>query len=446
MFPARDAELTAKRKHDTSNFKHKRIDRNMDFFHYENGELYCEEDRVVDIAEEIGTPFYLYSHGTVVDHYRKLDSALESIDHLICFSLKSNSSLAVCRALANEGSGADVVSGGEIYRALKAGIAPEKIVFAGVGKTETEIEYAIKSGILMFNVESMPEANAINRVAGRLEKKAKIALRVNPDVDADTHKHITTGKKENKFGLAIDMAVEFFTQAAAMPNLEVSGTHVHIGSQIVSTSPYVESIEKLAKLMVDLRGAGIQIETLNIGGGLGIIYSEETPSTAQEFADAVLPLVKSTGCRFILEPGRFIIGNAGILVTSVTYVKISGSKTFVIVDAGMNDLIRPALYESYHAIRSVITTDSEEIVADIVGPICESTDYFAKDRKIPVVAEGDLLAIFSAGAYGFVMSSNYNSRPRMPEVLVMGDKHFVIRERETYEDLVKGETIPEMLL
>ncbi len=418
----------------------------MDFFHYENGELYCEEDRVAGIAEEVGTPFYLYSHRTIVDHYQKIDRALESIDHLICFSLKSNSNLAVCKALANKGSGADVVSGGELFIALEAGMAPKKIVFAGVGKTETEIEYGLKSDILMFNVESMPEASAISRVAGRLGKKAKIALRVNPDVDAGTHKHITTGKKENKFGLAIDMGLAFFTEAASMPNLEMTGVHVHIGSQIVSTSPYEKSISKLVELIADLRNAGIDIDTLNIGGGLGIIYNEEEPSTAQEFADAILPMVKTTGCRFIIEPGRFIIGNAGIMVTRVVYVKSTDSKTFIIVDAGMNDLIRPALYESYHAIRPVTTANSEEIVADIVGPICESTDYFAKDRKIPVVEEDDLLAVFSAGAYGFVMSSNYNSRPRMSEVMVIDDKHFTVRARETYGDLIRGEIIPQALL
>ena len=417
----------------------------MDFFHYENGELYCEEDRVAGIAEEVGTPFYLYSHRTLVDHYRKLDRALGGSDHLICFSLKSNSNLAVCSALANEGAGADVVSGGELYRALKAGILPQNIVFAGVGKTEAEIVYALEVGILMFNVESMSEASAINRAAGRLGRKSRIALRVNPDVDADTHKHITTGKKENKFGLAIDMAVDFFTQAAAMTNLEVDGVHAHIGSQIVSTAPYVESIDKLVTLIADLNSAGIHIRNLNVGGGLGIIYKEETPSTAQEFAEAVLPRVRPTGCRFILEPGRFIVGNAGILVTRVTYVKPTDSKTFVIVDAGMNDLIRPALYDSYHTIRPVVVTNSEEMVVDIVGPICESADCFAKDREIPAVEEGALLAVFSAGAYGSVMSSNYNSRPRPSEVMVMGNEHFIVRERETYEDLIRGEMIPGML-
>ena len=417
----------------------------MDFFHYDSDELFCEEERVADIAQEIGTPFYLYSHRTIVDHYRKIDYALESIDHLICFSMKSNSNLAVGKTLANEGAGADVVSGGELYRALKAGFRPGDIVFAGVGKTEAEIEFAIESGIMMFNAESMAEIGAIDRVAGRSGKKARVALRVNPDVDAGTHKHITTGKKENKFGLDIDSAVDFYTYAASMPNLEVIGVHAHIGSQIVSTSPYEESIGKLAVLIDALDREGINIKILNIGGGLGIIYNEEKPSTAQQFAEAILPLVRPMGRKLVLEPGRFIVGNAGILVTRVTYVKHHGSKIFIIVDAGMNDLIRPALYSSYHSIRPVKANDSEEIVADIVGPICESADCFAKDRAIPSVREGDLLAIFSAGAYGFVMSSNYNSRPRVAEVMVIDGKHFVVRERETYDDLIKGEFIPDKL-
>lgn len=419
----------------------------MDFFHYENGELYCEEVRVAEVAQKVGTPLYLYSYRTMVDHYQKLDNAMESIEHLICFSLKSNSNLAVCKALANKGSGADVVSGGELYKAMKAGIPPQKIVFAGVGKTAEEIEYALKSDIFMFNVESMPEANAISRIAESLGQKAKIALRINPDVDADTHKHITTGKKENKFGLAIDKAIDFYKECVALPGLKVEGVQAHIGSQIVSTSPFVKSITKLVKLIGDLRDAGININTLNIGGGLGIIYNEETPSTAQNYADAILPLIKPTGCQLILEPGRFIIGNAGIMVTKVTYIKVTDAKKFVIVDSGMNDLIRPALYESYHAIRPVIAAEnSEEDVVDVVGPICESTDYFAKDRMMPVVREGDLLAMFSAGAYGFVMASNYNARLRMAEVMVMGEKYSVVRERETYEDLLNGETIPQELL
>ncbi len=418
----------------------------MHFFYYKDNELYCEEKKVSIIAEEIGTPFYLYSHRTIVDHYKKLSSALSSVEHLICFSLKSNSNLAIGKILSNEGAGADVVSGGELYKALKAGFPPNKIVFAGVGKIESEIEYALKSDILMFNVESMPEAYAINRVAKRLNKKAGIALRINPDVDPGTHKHITTGKRENKFGLDIEKAVDFYKETKELSNLDVMGVHAHIGSQITSTLPYVESINRLSSLIDNLSSAGIDIKTLNIGGGLGIIYNEENPATAQQFAEAIIPIVKPTGRKLILEPGRFIVGNAGILVTRVVYVKKHGSKIFIIVDAGMNDLIRPALYDSFHAIRPVELNDTEEIVADIVGPICESADRFAKDRKIQKVEEGDLLAIFSAGAYGFVMSSNYNSRPRVPEVMVIDDKHYVVRERETYEDLVKGEKIPDILL
>jgi len=418
----------------------------MDFFHYENNELYCEEVLVSDVAESVGTPFYLYSQRTIVDHYKKLDTAFSGIDHLICFSMKSNANLAICKTLANEGSGADIVSGGELYKAIKAGFNPQNIVFAGVGKTDSEIEYALKTDILMFNVESMSEAKAINRVAGNLGKKARIALRVNPDVDPGTHKHITTGKKENKFGLAIDHAIEYFTEANNMPNLDVIGIHAHIGSQIVSTEPYVESLKRLSKLISDLEKVGINIKTLNIGGGLGIIYNEENPSTAQQFAEAILPLVKPTGRRLILEPGRFIVGNAGILVTKVVYIKQTETKTFIIVDAGMNDLIRPALYDSYHNIRPLKINGTEEMTADIVGPICESADCFAKDRKINVVKEGDLLSIFSAGAYGFVMSSNYNARPKVAEVMVIGDKYFVVRKRETYEDLIKGEVIPQDIL
>lgn len=281
---------------------------------------------------------------------------------------------------------------------------------------------------------------------GKIGKKARIALRVNPDVDAGTHRHITTGKKENKFGLPINKALVYFTEAASMPNLNVMGVHAHIGSQIVSTTPYVESINRLAKLINDLDEAGIKIQTLNIGGGLGIIYNEENPSTAQQFAEAILPLVKPTGRRLILEPGRFIVGNAGILVTRVVYVKPTETKTFVIVDAGMNDLIRPALYDSYHSVRPVKITSTDEMVADIVGPLCESVDCFAKERKIPIVKEGDLMAIFSAGAYGFVMSSNYNARPRVAEVIVIDDKYFMARKRETYENLVNDESIPEELL
>jgi len=417
----------------------------MDFFEYRDGELYCEEVKVSNICETVGTPLYVYSHRTLVDHYRKLDTAFSEIEHLICFSVKSNSNIAVIRALVKEGAGTDIVSGGELFRSLKAGVDPQKVVFAGVGKSMEEIEYALNSDILMFNVESMPEAYAINEVARRLRKKAKIAFRVNPDVEADTHHHITTGKKENKFGIDINVAVEIFKEANELPNLDVCGVHVHIGSQIVSSEPYVKSLEKLAPLIDELRKNNINIRTLNIGGGLGVIYLDEEPQFAKDFATAILPMVKETKCRLILEPGRFITGNSGIMLTKVLYIKRTATKNFVIVDAAMNDLVRPALYEAYHRIMPVKITSDEEELVDVVGPVCESSDFFAKDRAILKVAQEDYLSLFTAGAYGFVMSSNYNSRPRAAEVLVKDDQYFIIRERETYEDLIKGESIPKFL-
>jgi len=417
----------------------------MDFFEYRDGELYCEEVKVSNICETVGTPLYVYSHRTLVDHYRKLDTAFSEIEHLICFSVKSNSNIAVIRALVKEGAGTDIVSGGELFRSLKAGVDPQKVVFAGVGKSMEEIEYALNSDILMFNVESMPEAYAINEVARRLGKKAKIAFRVNPDVEADTHHHITTGKKENKFGIDINVAVEIFKEANELPNLDVCGVHVHIGSQIVSSEPYVKSLEKLAPLIDELRKNNINIRTLNIGGGLGVIYLDEEPQFAKDFATAILPMVKETKCRLILEPGRFITGNSGIMLTKVLYIKRTATKNFVIVDAAMNDLVRPALYEAYHRIMPVKITSDEEELVDVVGPVCESSDFFAKDRAILKVAQEDYLSLFTAGAYGFVMSSNYNSRPRAAEVLVKDDQYFIIRERETYEDLIKGESIPKFL-
>lgn len=417
----------------------------MDFFEYKSGELYCEEVKVANICEAVGTPVYVYSHRTLVDHYRKLDTAFSEIEHLICFSVKSNSNIAVIRTLVKEGAGTDIVSGGELFRALKAGVDPQKVVYAGVGKSMEEIEYALNSNILMFNVESTPEAYAINEVAGRLGKKAMIAFRVNPDVEADTHHHITTGKKENKFGIDINVAVEIFKEANRLPNLNVCGVHVHIGSQIVSSEPYVKSLEKLVPLVDELRKNDINIQNLNIGGGLGVIYLDEEPQFASDFAAAILPMVKATNCRLLLEPGRFITGNSGILLTKVLYIKRTATKNFVIVDAAMNDLVRPALYEAYHRIKPVkITSDTEELV-DVVGPVCESSDFFAKDRMVLTVQQGDYLSIFTAGAYGFAMASNYNSRTRAAEVLVKDDQYFIVRERETYEDLIKGESIPEFL-
>ncbi|MBM3235729.1 diaminopimelate decarboxylase [Candidatus Poribacteria bacterium] len=417
----------------------------MDFFEYRNGKLYCEEVKVANICEAVGTPVYVYSHRTLVDHYRKLDTAFAEIAHLICFSVKSNSNIAVIRTLVKEGAGTDIVSGGELFRALKAGVDPQKVVYAGVGKSMAEIEYALNSNILMFNVESIPEVYAINEVARCLGKIAKIAFRVNPDVEADTHHHITTGKKENKFGIDINFAVEIFKEANGLPNLDVCGVHVHIGSQIVSSEPYVKSLEKLVPLIDELRKNNINIQNLNIGGGLGVIYLDEEPQFANDFAAAILPMVKATNCRLMLEPGRFITGNSGILLTKVLYIKRTATKNFVIVDAAMNDLVRPALYEAYHRIKPVKITSDEEELVDVVGPVCESSDFFAKDRNVLKVQQGDYLSLFTAGAYGFAMASNYNSRPRAAEVLVKDDQYFIVRERETYKDLIKGESIPTFL-
>ncbi|MFQ6041722.1 MAG: diaminopimelate decarboxylase [Candidatus Poribacteria bacterium] len=417
----------------------------MDFFEYRNGELYCEEMRVGDICEAVGTPVYVYSHRTLVDHYRKLDAAFSEVEHLICFSVKSNSNLAVIRTLVKEGAGTDIVSGGELFRVLKVGVDPQKIVFAGVGKSTEEIEYALNSDILMFNVESINEAYAINEVAGRLGKKAMIAFRVNPDVEADTHHHITTGKKENKFGIDINIAVDIFKEANELPNLDVCGVHAHIGSQILSSGPYVKSLKKLALLIDELRENDIKIQNLNIGGGLGVIYLDEEPQFASDFAAAILPMVKATNCRLLLEPGRFITGNSGILLTKVLYVKRAAVKNFVIVDAAMNDLVRPALYDAYHRIKPVKITSDEEELVDVVGPVCESSDFFAQRRKILKVQQGEYLSLFTAGAYGFAMASNYNSRRRAAEVLVKDDQYFIVRERENYEDLIEGESIPEFL-
>jgi len=417
----------------------------MDFFDYKNGELYCEEVKVSQICDSVGTPTYVYSHRTLIDHFRKLNTAFSEIDRLICFSVKSNSSLAVIKALANEGSGADIVSGGELFRALKAGVPANKIVFAGVGKTKGEIEYALNSNILMFNVESIPEAYAINEVARQVGKTAKVAFRVNPDVEADTHHHITTGKKENKFGIDINIVTGVFGEADRLENLDVCGVHAHIGSQIISREPYKAALAKLVPLIDKLRSNGLDIQNFNIGGGLGVIYSTEEPQLAKEFAKTILPMVKPTKCRLILEPGRFITGNSGILLTKVLYIKRTATKNFIIVDGAMNDLVRPTLYDAYHKIVPVkITSDATELV-DVVGPVCESGDFFAKDREVLSVEAGDYLSIFTAGAYGFTMSSNYNSRPRATEVMVKDNEYFVTRQRETYEDLIKGESIPEFL-
>jgi diaminopimelate decarboxylase len=417
----------------------------MHDFHYKNGELYCERVPVKSIANRVGTPFYVYSSNTLVNHFRAFDSAFSGVPRIICYALKSNSNGAVLRLLGREGAGADIVSGGELFRALRAGIDPKKIVYAGVGKRRDEIEYALKVDILMFNVESGDELQAINHAAGEMRTVAKIALRVNPDIDPGTHAYISTGLKENKFGIPIEQALEYYQTAKSLPNIEVIGVHHHIGSQITEVQPFVDALDKVAGFVKELRAAGMSIRYIDIGGGLGITYRDETPPHPRELAAAIQSRIPPD-CTLVLEPGRAIVGNAGILVTSAVYRKDSGEKRFLVVDAGMNDLIRPSLYEAYHEIKPVIEPASpDKAVFDVVGPICESGDFLAKDREMPIVKNGELLAVMSAGAYGFSMSSNYNSRPRAAEVMVRGNDYHVVRERETYSELIRGEKIPRWL-
>jgi len=418
----------------------------MHEFKYKGDELFCEDVGIGGIAAAVGTPFYLYSYKTLLDHYRKLRDAFQEINPLVCFSMKSNSSLAVVRALVKAGSGLDVVSGGELYKALKIGCDPKKIVYASVGRTDREIESAIRAGILFFNVESLPELVLIESIASRMGRTVDCALRANPDVDPHTHKFITTGKAENKFGLDFKTVEKTFAESAKYPHIRLRGIHVHIGSQITEAEPFCKALKRVSDLIGTIRKSGGRVDWLNIGGGLGIIYRKEHPQTAERFAKAVLPMVRSLRVRLIIEPGRFIVGNSGIMVAKVTYVKKTRSKNFVIVDAAMNDLLRPSLYEAYHEVLPVIRRPVRgRITADVVGPICESGDVLARDRKLPEFRPGELIAVMGAGAYGFTMSSNYNSRPRSAEVMVIHGRFYVVRERERYEDLVKGENIPKEL-
>jgi diaminopimelate decarboxylase len=419
----------------------------MHDFEYHQGELYCEQVPISRIAKEVGTPCYVYSHSTLIRHFRAYDSAFKNIPHVIAFAMKSNSNLAILSLMAREGSGVDIVSGGELFRALKSGVPASKIVFAGVGKTADEIREALKADILMFNIESSAELQAIQEVAASIGKKARIALRINPDVDPKTHPYISTGMKKSKFGIAADRALQEYKTAASLSHIDVVGVHAHIGSQLTEVTPFVDSLKKVVGLIGTLKAQGINIRYLNIGGGLGITYSEEKPPLPQELSDAILPIITDLGLTLVMEPGRVIVGNAGILVTKALYLKEGEAKSFVIVDAAMNDLIRPSLYGAYHEIKPVNEEAGHRAKqqVDIVGPVCESGDFLAKDRLLAAVRPGELMAVMSAGAYGFVMASNYNSRPRVPEVLVKGGDIHVIRERETYEDLVKGETIPAFL-
>jgi diaminopimelate decarboxylase len=415
------------------------------FFQYQNDVLHCEGVPIDAVARKVDTPFYLYSYGTMERHFRVFDSAFQSVPHLVCYSLKANSNIALIRIFERLGGGADVVSGGEVFRALKAGISPSKVVFSGVGKTSQEIEYALENRILMFNVESSQELAAIDKQASQMGVRAPVALRINPDVDPRTHPHIATGLRENKFGIEFDQALSVFGLARARKNLDIIGIDCHIGSQLIEVDPFVAALKKLKELIRVLESQGIEIRYVDLGGGLGITYQHEAPPHPTEYAQAVLKETEDLDVTLIFEPGRVIVGNAGILVTKVLYTKQTSQKRFVIVDAGMNDFIRPALYGSFQAILPVVKSKGREIVADVVGPICESSDFLAKDRTMIEPKPGDLLAVMSAGAYGFSMSSNYNSRAKACEVLVRGNTTSVIRERETYEDLVRGERIPEFL-
>ncbi|MGN6643614.1 MAG: diaminopimelate decarboxylase [Verrucomicrobiota bacterium] len=431
----------------------------MHGFHYVGKKLYCEGVAVESLVRKFGSPLYVYSQGTLTDHFQKLDQALAPLEHLICFAMKSNSNLAVLRTLSNLGSGFDIVSGGELARVIAAGGDPRKCVFAGVGKTEAEIEFALQKGVYCFNVESEPELERINRIAARLKKIAPVAVRVNPGVDAHTHAKITTGTYENKFGIAFEKVEGVYARASKLKNLRLRGVQMHIGSQITTVSPFEEAVRKMLPLVQRLK-AKHNLEVLSIGGGLGIVYNPALASgsaewwkagsarnilTPQKYADRLVPLLKPLDLRILIEPGRFISGNAGILVTRVEYVKRTGQKNFLIVDAAMNDLIRPAFYEAYHEIVPLTQKNGATIKSDVVGPICESGDYFCKDRPLPKLGEGDHLALLSAGAYGFVMASNYNTRSLAAEVLVHGKKAAIVRERQPVKEIWAGEKVADWL-
>jgi diaminopimelate decarboxylase len=416
----------------------------LDEFHYEAGVLCCEDVPLSEVAEGAGTPVYVYSYAALERAYRELDEAFSGLNHLVCYAVKANGNLAVLRALASFGAGADIVSVGELYRAMRAGFDPKKVVFAGVGKTERELMAGLGERILLFNVESASELEHLDRLASRHGKRARIALRVNPDVDAETHEHVATGRAFDKFGIPTEGALALADRVGEYRSVDLIGVHQHIGSQITKLAPFTESVEKSAGLVAELKNRGFDIRYFNIGGGLGIRYKDEETPKPKDLVDAVRPTLESTGTRILCEMGRYIAGGAGALMTRVIYRKQSGEKDFIVADAGMNDLLRPSLYGAHHEVRAV-SEDGTVANADLVGPVCESGDYLARDRELPDAREGDLLAVMCAGAYGFSMASNYNSRPRPAEVLVRGDRWAVVREREGHADLIKGELIPAFL-
>ncbi len=424
----------------------------MEHFSYKDGQLWCDGVPVTALAQKFGTPLYVYSEAAIRENARRLRDAFAEVKPLICYAVKANYNLAVCRVLHEEGCGFDIVSGGELFRVLKVGADPEKVVYAGVGKTRAEIDYALRSGILLFNVESGPELDRIAAAAAALGVEARVALRLNPDVDAHTHRHTRTGTRGTKFGLDFDTAAELCRRTRGMSGVRLVGFHFHLGSPINSPEPYRRALERVLGFVESSRRGGVDVKWLDVGGGYGIEYKGGETAMPEDYAAAIVPYIKNSGCRAILEPGRYCVGEAAILVTRVQYVKKTGSKTFVICDAGMNDLIRPSLYDSYHRIWPVNCTEpapygaaaleapsAGRVRVDVVGPVCETGDYFARDRLLPPVSEGDLLAVFAAGAYGASMSSNYNSRPRACEVMVWNGSPRVIRERESYESITANE-------
>ncbi|WP_424928515.1 diaminopimelate decarboxylase [Amaricoccus tamworthensis] len=422
----------------------------MDHFLYKNGVLHAEDVAVPEIAAAVGTPFYVYSTATLTRHYQVFEDALKGMPHVICYAMKANSNMAVLRLMAGLGAGMDVVSGGEFRRAIAAGVPGEKIVFSGVGKTREEMRLALENGIRQFNVESEPEMRVLSEVAQSMGVRAPIAIRVNPDVDAKTHAKIATGRSENKFGIPISRAREVYAEAAALPGIDVVGIDVHIGSQLVDLEPYRAAFTLVAELTRALRSDGHDIRRLDLGGGLGIPYqqnSNQAPPLPFDYGEVIRSTVGDLGCEIEIEPGRLIAGNAGILVSSVIYRKNGEGRDFLILDAAMNDLIRPAMYDAWHDIVPVTEPAAGVVPAeiDIVGPVCESGDTFAKARPMPPVAEGEMVAFRSAGAYGAVMSSEYNSRPMIPEVLVSGDQFAVVRARPTYEEMIERDTVPEWI-
>lgn len=417
----------------------------MHHFHYKRNTLFGEAVSIQEIIDQVGTPCYIYSRATLEHHFKVFDQAFSKVRHLTCYAQKANSNLALLRLFGRLGGGSDIVSGGELYRALKAGIPPEKIVYSGVGKSPEEIRYALKEKILLLNIESPEELKVVNEIAGQLKKKAPIAIRVNPDIDPKTHPYISTGLKKNKFGINIRQSLEEYQLARTLPHINVIGVDCHIGSQLLATQPFLEAIQKLKKLTSQLKEQGIEIRYIDLGGGLGITYDQEEPPHPQEYARTITKELGDMPYTLILEPGRVIVGNAGILVTKVLYIKKGEEKNFIIIDAGMNDLIRPSLYGSFHKIQPVVRRNRLKIQADVVGPICESGDFLGKDRVLPLPKPEEFLAVMSAGAYGFCMASNYNSRPRAAEVLVQGKTFEVIRRRESYAHLVALEKIPDFL-